>query len=119
MRCTVSPGDNKSVIDYTVGASLRGYTEGSDVPNAFTHHATDAANRITKHTFDEDGPGATEPVDTEFYYDAAGNLVFDGEKLFIYDAPALDSRLRQREQALLPEIWRSGYRSSSDGYARS
>jgi len=36
-------------------------------------------------------------TDTSFAYDHAGNLVDDGTYRFVFDAPALDSRLRQRE----------------------
>ena len=37
-------------------------------------------------------------------YDKAGNLIDDGEFIYVYDAPALDSRLRQRELIVQAEI---------------
>jgi len=36
-------------------------------------------------------------------HDHAGNLIDDGKLVYVYDAPALDSWLRQREQAVRQE----------------
>jgi|GEM_PF-5333918 len=85
-------GDDKSVIDYTTrhgsepGYTFTGDTQVDDDIEAFTHHDTDETNKITQHSFDDDGDTGTASVDTDFYHDAAGNLVFDGEKFFKYDA---------------------------------
>jgi len=85
-----SPSDNRSVVDYTIWHAndddqLPGF-DAKDTLKALTHHAADATNAITTHTHDDDVQDANPPVDKQFYHDAAGNLVFDGEKFFKYDA---------------------------------
>ncbi len=52
-------------------------------------------------------------------HDKAGNLVDDGDFIYVYDAPALDSRLRQRELTAPPENCRSDCRSSCGECIRS
>ncbi len=79
--------NHKSVIDYTIDdSSPSGFTEDIDDPDAFIHHATDEANRIVELAVDADGDGSDAPVHSDFYYDAAGNLVLDDQKFYKYDA---------------------------------
>ena len=52
-------------------------------------------------------------------YDHAGNLIDDGVFRYVYDAPALDSLLRQRERGVHRGMLRSGCRWSSAGCGRS
>ena len=82
-----SPSDNKSVVDYTLKlASAPGFTPGVDTVDAFTHHDTDATNKITTHSFDDTPSDASPPVNTDFYHDDAGNLVLDDKQFYKYDA---------------------------------
>ena len=55
---------------------------GSDTTLASQQHITDAANRIGEfHAFEE----PSTSTDTNFYYDAAGNLVLDDGHFYEYD----------------------------------
>ena len=51
--------------------------------------------------------------------DPAGNMLEDARFRYTYDAPALDSRLRQRERAARRGSWRSARRSFCVGSGRS
>ena len=52
------------------------------LPNGWIHHATNDANQVTTLSVN-DGSATTT---TTFVYDYAGNLVFDGEFFYQYDA---------------------------------
>jgi len=114
-----SPSDNRSVVDYTIWHAndddqLPGF-DAKDTLKALTHHAADATNAITTHTHDDDVQDANPPVDKQFYHDAAGNLVFDGEKFFKYDAWNRVAALYNNDHATNPLSVSNGILSGEPG----
>ena len=79
--------------EYTINDASPRYHPDVDTSLQARNDETNQANLINQHMVD----GTV----TLFAYDEAGNLKDDGEKKYTYDAPALDSRLRQRGGASL------------------
>ncbi len=76
----------------------RGYLDPVPAPLTYTeHHQTFYDNRITARKIDIDGDDPIYAIQTSSFSNVGGNLTDDGTHLYEYDAPALDSRLRQRE----------------------
>ena len=60
--------------------------DGTYDTKIFSHHVVDHANRIQSQEFHSSEPNVPDPNAIDHVYDLAGNLVFDGEYWYQYDA---------------------------------
>ncbi len=76
---------NWTGYEETPGNWVAGRVETGDTPSLH-RHAVNAINEIVAREHDADGEGLEDPESDDFFYDAAGNLAYDGKFHYKYDA---------------------------------